>query len=194
MSLVATAMKSARAVGVALLAMGAAAIVAPLTMGLAVVFTVGALLLVAGGLLAWPGWNARTAGRGNVLLAVAILTALAGLVLMSWPNVGLATVRWLLTAWFLASGAGAVAMALRVRGENGWAWMLGDGILSLLVATALATGWPIAGERAVGLLVGIKLAASGAALLRVRRALVDAGERLAGLGERIRDARDARDA
>jgi uncharacterized membrane protein HdeD (DUF308 family) len=188
MSLIATVMKAARTVGVVLVAMGAAAIFAPLATGMAVVFLVGVLLLVAGGLLAWPGWNARSAGRGNTLLVVAVVTALTGLVLLLWPSLGLGVVAWVLVVWFLVSGVGAVVLAFQVRGEEGWAWMLADGILSLLVVAALATGWPVSGERAIGLLVGVKLVVSGLAVLRVRRTLVGAGDRLAQVRERIREA------
>jgi uncharacterized membrane protein HdeD (DUF308 family) len=190
MSLIATVMKAARTVGVVLVAMGAAAIFAPLATGMAVVFLVGVLLLVAGGLLAWPGWNARSGGRGNTLLVVAVVTALVGLVLLLWPSLGLGVVAWVLVVWFLVSGVGAVVLAFQVRGEEGWAWMLADGILSLLVVAALATGWPVSGERAIGLLVGVKLVVSGLAVLRVRRTLVGAGDRLAQVRERIREAAD----
>jgi uncharacterized membrane protein HdeD (DUF308 family) len=78
----------------------------------------------------------------------------------------------------LISGASEAALAVRMRPDDGWAETLGGAAVSLLVGLILLCDWPISGARAVGLLVGVKLIASGWAIMRVHRAIESATRRL----------------
>jgi uncharacterized membrane protein HdeD (DUF308 family) len=64
--------------------------------------------------------------------------------------------------------------------------MLASGVVSILAGWCLWTDWPISGARAIGLFVGVKLAAVGAAVVRASRGLDAVGDRLTAVRERLR--------
>jgi uncharacterized membrane protein HdeD (DUF308 family) len=172
--------------GWALVVLGALAAIAPVAMGATVVVVVGLVLLAAAVLIGSWGSRAREAGRGSTGLVVAGLTGLAGLVLVVQPTAGLELVRFLLVVYFVLSGLAEIATAFGLRSsEDEWASMLASGVVSLLAGACLWADWPVSGARAVGLFVGVKLAAVGAAIVRASRRLDAVGDRLAAVRERL---------
>ena len=177
-SLLGTIDQGIRYVGLGLVILGIVACVAPLMSGLAIAVVVGLVLLAAGALVGLFGLRARESDKGNLVLVIGGLAGICGLVLIAQPSAGLSVVRWILVAYMLISGGSEVALALRVRPDEGWAATLGGALVSIAAGLVLWYGWPISGARAIGLLVGSKLISSGWAIMRVHRALESAGDRL----------------
>ena len=177
-SLLGTIGQGIRYIGLGLVILGIVACVAPLMSGLAIAVIVGLVLLAAGALVGLFGLRARESGKGNLPLIIGGLAAICGLVLIVQPSAGLSVVRWILIVYMLISGASEVALALRLRPDEGWAETLGGAVVSIIVGLVLWSGWPISGARAIGLLVGSKLISSGWAIMRVHRALESAGDKL----------------
>jgi len=173
-------------VGWALVILGLVAAVAPLATGIAIAVVIGLVLLAAGALIGLFGLRARSAGKGNTGLVIGALTALCGLVLVVQPTAGLSLVRLVLAVYFLASGASEVAMAWQLRPEEDWGWTLVGGIVSMLAAVVLWTGWPISSARTVGVLVGAKLVSTGWAIVRFHGRLESIGGKVAKLRARLR--------
>jgi len=176
--------KALRGLGIGLLVLGVVAVGAPWVSGATLVVLVGLLLLAGGGILTLFGLNMRSAGKGNAGLIAGVLTALSGLVLVFQPSLGLATVRWILIVYFFGSGVSEVSLALRVETEEGRAWAVVAGIWTLVLGVVTLTGWPVSGARAIGLLVGFKLAASGLTLIRLHGRLRSVGEKVAAVRAR----------
>ena len=122
--------------------------------------------------------RARESGKGDLALIIGGIAGICGLVLIVQPSAGLSVVRWILIAYMLISGASEAALAARLRPDDGWVETLAGAAVSIILALVLWYDWPISGARAVGLLVGAKLIASGWAIMRVHRALESAGEKL----------------
>jgi uncharacterized membrane protein HdeD (DUF308 family) len=177
-SLLGTIDQGIRYVGLGLVILGIVACVAPLMSGLAIAVVVGLVLLAAGALVGLFGLRAREADKGNLALVIGGLAGISGLVLVVQPSAGLAVVRWILIAYMLISGGSEVALALRLRPDDGWAATLGGAVVSIAAGLVLWSGWPISGARAIGLLVGGKLISSGWAIMRVHRALLSAADRV----------------
>lgn len=173
--------------GWALIVLGAIAALAPVTMGATIVVVIGLVLLAAAALIGWWGTRAREAGRGGTGLVVAALAALAGLVLVVQPTAALELVKFLLVVYFVVSGVAEIATAWGLRSEDDWTSMLASGVVSLLAGACLWWNWPISGAHAIGLFVGVKLATTGLAVVRISRRLDTVGDRLSALGERVRD-------
>ena len=140
--------------------------------------------LAAGVLVGVFGLRARESDKGNLALVVGGLPGICGLVLIVQPSAGFSVVRWILVAYMLISGGSEVALALRLRPDDGWAATLGGAAVSIAAGLVLWYDWPISGARAIGLLVGSKLISSGWAIMRVHRAIESAGAR-------FRSAREA---
>jgi len=92
--------------------------------------------------------------RGLLYLAI-------GLYMRGNPGSGLAAVALVLAWMLLFQGAFSIAGALQLRPERGRGWWLFDGILTLLLAFIIFSGWPGDSVRIISLLVGINLIVSG---------------------------------
>jgi len=174
-----------RFLGYGLMALGIIACVAPLWSGLTVALLIGLVLLVAGTLINLFALRARESGKGNFALVAGGVTAICGLILTVQPSAGLAVVRWILIPYLLISGAAEAAFAMRLRPEEGWLETLGGAAVSIAAALALVFDWPISGARAIGLLVGGKLIATGWAIVRARRTVRSAVDKVRAVGANV---------
>ncbi len=153
--------------GIVLLVLGAAAIIIPPLAGLATTIILGWLFLIGGivGLVTTFGAH-QAPGYGWALLS-AIVALLAGIVLLWNPWQGLATLTYVLIAFFLIDGILIIILALQHRREltGRWEWMMIGGILDLVLAVIIIAGLPGTLAWALGLLVGIDLLWGGMSLI-----------------------------
>jgi uncharacterized membrane protein HdeD (DUF308 family) len=154
--------------GVLLVLLGVVAILAPGLATLAVGLTVGWLLLLGGafGLVAVIS-SGRAAPGFWWNLITAIICALAGLSLLTQPLVGVLTLTVILAAYLLASGITQMIQAFQYRSEipNAWTWMLISGLVNVALGLIIVFGLPGTAIWVLGLLVGINLVMTGAAIV-----------------------------
>jgi uncharacterized membrane protein HdeD (DUF308 family) len=153
--------------GVILILLGLAAIVVPPLAGLATTIILGWLFLIGGavGLVSTVGAH-QAPGFGWSLLS-AIVAILAGGVLLWDPMQGLASVTYVLIAFFIIDGVLVMILALQHRRElsGRWEWMMIGGIIDLILAAIIVAGLPGTLAWALGLLVGIDLLWGGMSLV-----------------------------
>jgi uncharacterized membrane protein HdeD (DUF308 family) len=145
--------------GIVLILLGLAAIIVPPLAGLAT--TIGGAV----GLVSTVGAH-QAPGFGWSLLS-AIVAILAGGVLLWNPLQGLATVTYVLVAFFIIDGILVMVLALQHRRElsGRWEWMMIGGIIDLILAAIIIAGLPGTLAWALGLLVGIDLLWGGMSLV-----------------------------
>jgi uncharacterized membrane protein HdeD (DUF308 family) len=153
------------AVGVLMSIVGILAIGSPFVVGLSVSVFAGFMLLIAGIGQLVLAFKAGSFGRGLLSAIVGIVTAVVGLLMISRPGVGLASLTLFLAAYFLVAGIFEAVGAFQMRPAKGWGWTLFSGILSLLLGLIIWGQFPISGAWAIGMLVGIRLLFSGVALI-----------------------------
>jgi uncharacterized membrane protein HdeD (DUF308 family) len=153
--------------GVILLILGLAAIALPPLAGLATALVLGWLFLLGGivGLIATFGQK-NAPGFWWALLSAAV-SVLAGGVLLANPAQGVATLTYVLIAFFLIDGIIIIVMALEHRRElsGRWEWMMLGGVMDLILAGIIIAGLPGTLAWALGLLVGIDLVFGGITLI-----------------------------
>ena len=164
--------------GIILCVLGLGAIVAPSIAGLATTVFLGWLFLVAGFVGLFFTFRARSApGFGWSILsaAVAIIT---GALLLWNPFQGLATLTFVLVAYFIVDGVAIILLAIAHRRElsGKWEWVLVNGVIDLILAGLIVSGFPETLSWALGTLVGIDLLFGGTALLAVALAARNAGK------------------
>ena len=154
-------------VGGVLTALGVLAIAFPFATGIGVELLLGGLLVVGGIVHALHAFSARrwTGFVGEVALGALYL--IAGLVVLSNPLLGLATLTLILGAFFLVDGIVEIYTAWTVRPESNWSGLLVSGLLSLALAGLILVGWPSTAAWAVGLLFGVNLLTTGIALAAI---------------------------
>ena len=153
--------------GIILIVLGLAAIALPLVAGLFATVILGWLFLIAGivGLIATLRAR-RAPGFGWSLLSAAV-ALVAGAVLLWNPLQGLATLTYVLIAFFIVDGVFIIALAIAHRRElsGKWEWMMVNGVIDLILAAIVIFGLPGTLAWAFGLLVGIDMVFGGASLV-----------------------------
>lgn len=153
--------------GIVLIVLGLAAIIVPPLAGLATTIIIGWLFLIGGavGLVATFGAHQAPGFAWSLLSAVVAL--LAGGVLLWNPLQGLATLTYVLTAFFIIDGILVIVLAFEHRREltGRWEWMMIGGVMDLVIAAIIISGLPGTLAWALGLLVGIDLIWGGMSLI-----------------------------
>lgn len=156
----------ALAVGGGLIALlGVLAMLLPLITGLAVSIVFGGLLVVGGVVHVAHAFSAQAWDGFVWQVLLAVVYTFAGITLLANPVVGLTTLTILLIVYFLVAGVVELGIGLQLREGANWAWAVGSGVVSILLAVLLAIGFPATAVWAVGLLFGINLLATGLSMI-----------------------------
>lgn len=150
--------------GVLLVVAGVLALVYPFIASVTVVFLL-AWILIASGVLQGIG----LIGASNVphywlQLISAVLAILIGVILLSSPDSGLLIMTVLLIVYFMVEGIAKVIFALTIRPFPHWGWVLGSGLVGILLALILWANMPLSSDWVLGLMLGTLLVCEGAAL------------------------------
>lgn len=95
-------------------------------------------------------------------LAIAALYISGGLVVILEPELALKLIKVVLGGVLAAVGLGRILIARQLQAKGaGWIWMLVSGVVSIVLAAMIATGWPLPGLFAIALFVAIELLLHG---------------------------------
>lgn len=148
------------AMGLALMVLGAAVIGEPFIATGAVVQILGVLLVLAGIFqVASSIWGRRW--RGFFLhLLTGVLYLFLGIFMIENTPEAAAALTLLVAISLLVNGVLRIALSLTQR-FDGWAWVLLNGVVSLLLGASIWRHWPYSGAWVIGLFVGIEMLFSG---------------------------------
>ncbi len=153
------------ATGVALIFFGALSVASPAIAGTAVVWVIGAILLVAGSTQLIQGFRSKKWAGKAFPLMLGGLTALCGLAVLGHPWLGLSLLTMVIAITFTVEGLWKIYAAFRFRIARGWLGMLISGFLTLILGLLIWRQWPVSGLTAVGVLVGIDLLCTGVSMV-----------------------------
>jgi uncharacterized membrane protein HdeD (DUF308 family) len=151
--------------GILLVVLGVFALGSPLITGLAVAYTVGFLILISGVGQTFHAFQAEAWQEGILKFLLGALGIVAGVLVMAHPLFSLGWLVLLLAAYLFIDGIFGIILALRVKPERGWGWMLFSGIVAVLAGILIWRQWPLSGAWLIGLLVGIKIIFAGWAMI-----------------------------
>jgi uncharacterized membrane protein HdeD (DUF308 family) len=153
------------ALGIVLIAMGAAAWLDVVSVTVATTIVVGASLL-AGGVFQVIHALMTREWRGFVFgLLSGLLYAGGGLLIMNEPVHGAVVLTLLLVAFIIAGGIVRVVLALRHRAVRAWGLVLASGLASVVIGCLLYANLPWSGLWVLGTLIAVELLAQGAGWL-----------------------------
>jgi uncharacterized membrane protein HdeD (DUF308 family) len=147
--------------GVATVIFGILAVGAPLITGITVAVMVGVLLLLAGIARIAHAVKSKQWGTGIWGTLIGLLAVIAGLMTIFRPMVGLMSLTLFLAAYFLVDGICEIITAVRIRPDQGWGWVLFNGIIAVLLGVMIWRQWPVSGAWAIGVLVGVHILFTG---------------------------------
>jgi len=149
------------AMAVVFIVLGAIAIVEPGVAGLAVAILVGWLLIFGGATHLITSFSGGGAGRVIWQVILGIIYIVGGVYFLLHPLLGLGTLTLLLAGIILAEAVLEFVAYFRRRAESGSAWLLVNGLITLLLGGLIWFHWPSSSVWAIGTLVGVNLLMTG---------------------------------
>jgi uncharacterized membrane protein HdeD (DUF308 family) len=153
--------------GIVLVVLGVLAILVPMVASIAVAILIGWLFFISGVVGLITTFMMRNAPGFWWSLLSAVLGIVAGIILFGWPILGAISLTLVMTAFFVIEGVASIMYALEHKKDltGRWTWMLGSGIVDLLLAAIILAGLPGTAVWALGLLVGINMLFGGTSLI-----------------------------
>jgi len=147
--------------GIAVMILGAAAILLPFAATIAIEILLAVILLTAGTTQAVHALKSQQPKGMTLRLLAAALYSFIGFLLLIFPLHGALTLTLVLAVMFAIAGAFKIALAIHIRPYPCWAWLMISGLLAIALGTLIWMGLPGTATWAIGLLVGIELIFNG---------------------------------
>jgi uncharacterized membrane protein HdeD (DUF308 family) len=149
--------------GVSLIILGMLAVGTPFLAAVAVNAFIAWLLVLAGVVHLTVAFHTREAGSLIWRVLVGLAYLFFGVYLIMRPALGVASLTLVLASLFLVEGILNIALFFQVRSIpiQGSAWLLIDGIITLLLGLMIYMQWPSSSAWAIGTLVGVSMIVSG---------------------------------
>ncbi len=159
--------------GILLIVLGAVAIAFPLFATVAIEQVFAAFLLIVGGYALAAALGRKNIGTVQRIFAAlwAVLTLITGLLLVFKIAAGILTLTILLAAYFAAQGLVTIIAAFKFSGSTAMWMMLLSGVVSLILAWMIFSGFPSSAGWVLGLLFGINMIFTGAYFISMSYAL-----------------------
>ncbi len=155
------------ALGIVMILVGSAAIIFPHIATLSTKIFLGWFLVIGGITQAIHAFWVKDWGGFFWGLLVGLLEAFAGLFLLVYPVAGIIALTIYVAAVFVVEGIIRALLALKLKPEAGWIWMLIGGVVSIVLGAMLWAKLPSSAIWAIGLLVGLNMAMAGWTLLMI---------------------------
>ncbi len=152
-------------VGFLLILLGSVGMILPGLMSLETNVFIATLLLIGAGFWLSHVFKYSLKNWSDWLKPVLLLVT--GGFMLFYPMSGIAAVGLLLALYLLLDAFGSFSLASTLRPESGWAWMMFNGVVSLLLAIMFLVGWPATSMFLVGLYVAISLFFDGIVLVYI---------------------------
>lgn len=157
--------------GIVLFVSGAAAILVPAVSTTATSVVLGAVLVLVGIVKLvqafetkeWPGFVWQLLGGG--------VEVVGGILIYFNPLKGAIAITLLIAIVFIVLGVSQIGSAVKARGQRGWLWLLGSGLLALAMSLVLTFKFQHVREFEAGAIAGISLLFSGLAYTAIAFAI-----------------------
>jgi len=157
--------------GIAMVILGAAAIIFPIFSTLVAALLVGWVFLISGIFLLVGSFSLHGTGPFFGALLLSLLSIAAGVFLLFNPLAGAIALTLMVGIIFILQGAFEIFFAFETRPHAGWVGMLISGIASVVMAVLIAAGWPAVSVIVLGILLGVNLLTTGFGYIFVSRSL-----------------------
>jgi uncharacterized membrane protein HdeD (DUF308 family) len=147
--------------GVLLIVFGMLAIGSPFLAAVAVSAVIAWLIILAGVVHLILAFHVHRAGSMIWKLLVGLAYLFFGVYLLIHPALAVASLTLVLASLFLIEGILDIILFFQMRSMRGSGWMLGDGIITLLLGLLIYLQWPSSSMWAIGTLVGVSMIISG---------------------------------
>jgi uncharacterized membrane protein HdeD (DUF308 family) len=151
--------------GVILIVLGIVAIAIPAVSTIFAETWIALILASAGVTKIIYGFQNRNNGGFIWQILLGALYIATGIMLFTNPWTGIITLTLLLGSFLLTEGVFELILAFRLRPQSNWTWVLGDGIITLLLGALIWFNWPSNAPWIIGTLLGASILSTGVSRL-----------------------------
>jgi len=153
--------------GIFLIILGIIAIVVPHFFTVAIVVSLGWILLFGGIFLITRALLFFRMPGFGLWLFMGLLQLVIGYLFLAQPLEGILTLTLLMTLFFALEGISKISLAFMMRPLAHWGYVLFSGLTALILAVVVWMGWPGIAEWLLGLLFGINMFFGGLSLVNI---------------------------
>ena len=143
--------------GIAVFICGILAIILPITFSEAITVVIGCLALVAGVGHFIFAFHTRSVGGFMWQILIGVLYLLATVCLLVNPLLGILSLALFVAIFLLLEGIFEIALYIELRALRHAAWLLVDGLVTLILGLVMIRQWPPASPEIVCTLIGISM-------------------------------------
>jgi uncharacterized membrane protein HdeD (DUF308 family) len=125
------------------------------------VLFVGIVMIVVGVAEVINAFQVKTWGKFLLWALLGLLYIVAGFLTFQNPLLAAALLTLLLGVTLIVSGAMRIVLALSVKSETPWGWIVLSGLVTLLLGVLIVARWPVNSLYILGLFLGIDLIFAG---------------------------------
>ncbi len=156
--------------GVALVLLGAFAVIDSIAVSIISILVFGWVLIIAGIIQTVQALRHRHAHHFMLHVLNAVFALVIGIILLRNSLAGLLVMTLLLAVYFVVVGVFRIIAGATMK-TPGAGWTLFDGIISLVLGLMVWAHWPMTALWIIGLFIGINLVISGCSQLMLSMAL-----------------------
>ncbi|MEP4769551.1 MAG: HdeD family acid-resistance protein [Roseibium sp.] len=149
------------ALGIALVFGGLFLIAAPLATSIAVTVVIAAVLFVGGLIQIFNAFKTKATSGFFWNLITGIIALIGGIVIYANPLAGTFALTLVIAAIFMAQGISQILLAIQLRPQDGWVWVLIAGLVSLAAGVMIWMDLPGSAAWALGLIAGVSVLING---------------------------------
>ncbi|MDG5816579.1 DUF308 domain-containing protein [Chitinispirillales bacterium ANBcel5] len=151
---------SSEIIGVGQIALGLIVIILAGVATWIMLLVLGAVLLIRGIMDGYSALGIKKEKSFVPKISIAVLSAVTGILLLTWPQAGVAIVSLFLGALFIIEGIYKVSVSVVEKGIK-WKHVALGGVLSIGLGIFIFTQWPVVNFWLLGTLVGLELVING---------------------------------
>ena len=153
--------------GIFLIILGIIALLAPHFFTVAIVVSLGWILLFSGTFLIVRALSFFRMPGFGLWLFMGLLQFIIGYLFLAQPLEGILTLTMLMTLFFAMEGIAKISFALMMRPLAHWGYVLFSGLTALFLALVVWMSWPGTAEWLLGLLFGVNMLLGGWSLVNI---------------------------
>lgn len=151
--------------GIIFALLGFLAIAMPVISTLGAELFIGWFVLLGGLVQAYRAFKARHEKGFWGSLLTSLIYVIFGILLLANPIAGVISLTILVTFFFIIQGIAQIILGFQLRPFRQWGWFALNGVLALIMAYLIWSGWPTSAFWVIGLLVGINMLFFGISLI-----------------------------
>lgn len=181
--LIIRASKSTLIIGICTILIGIVAVLHPTVAGQISTISIGIIITLSGTLRFGFALFSYSIGSMIMRYLFAIVMIVAGVWIVSNPDMGMQALSMFMAIYFIADGITSMAYALTLSIMKGSRYLIAGGVISILFGILIIAHWPDSSNVVLGSYLGIKLIIDGLAFTLTSNLLRKSGSLIEGIEE-----------